>query len=970
MADEQGRGKNEAAGKTATFEQVLREEWSAINEGRAKARKAEKNEAADEAAEKTDEPDAPPPNLTGLAFSGGGIRSATFNLGVIQALAELRLLRKFDYVSTVSGGGYIGSWLTAWMSHSNKSIDEIEEALAPIFPPASGSGKPKLAAGDDEPPPLKHLRSYTDYLKPHGGLFSLDAVTAFTTWLRNTLLNQIILLAAFALLLLIPIVIGFFAHRIWHLNTTFEEHWVLWLLGCVCLATAVGFINLNLLYTRSLGKPWPWYVKQLWVSVTVLGPLALGSLLLSFCLPSLTAAVDKAGGALPFISGGDWLGRGMLVGMPIACCVAAFLLSTSISKGREVPNLLTYVGGFLVATLLGLLVFLPALGKLFTMTPDWMSKDDVAVIANILPLGAPSLLAAFSLAVFVNVGFIGRDFDEHQREWWSRLIAMVFFAAVAWLALFGFSIWGPLIVNWLEYGVAAAVAWLITSGAGAMIGRSGATGKPGENRLLDLIARVIPYIFVPGLCLLVAFWLNESLLHLGQPIPAVASNGEAPAIADLYPHRLDELRNIFGQWPPIVICAVVSSIVAGVLTWLVDINLFSFHSFYRNRLTRAYLAAGVPPDERDMDKLPLTGMSDKDSPKLQNLESRPYHILNTALNITSGDHPSWQERKAASFFFSKKYCGYYLPGEPDDNYCPTGSYVKKKQSTAWLSQGLPMTISGAAASPNWGYHTSPALAFLMTVFNVRLGWWTQNTSKLKNWESPGPSWGLGYLIKELTANVDEDSEFVYLTDGGHFENLGIYELVRRRCQFILACDAGADPKFEFEDLGNAIRKCYVDLGVRIDIDVTNIRPEKKGQHKGRSKEQYAIGFIYYPQDQAHGQTGQAKSGFELGVLLYIKSSMAYTEATDIEQYKSEHVDFPHDPTANQFFTESQFESYRKLGYGLCRRALKHLEVTKAEFDQKPAEGIQFRTRDQNLTNIIGNTFGDMLKVIENPWANF
>jgi hypothetical protein len=298
-------------------------------------------------------------------------------------------------------------------------------------------------------------------------------------------------------------------------------------------------------------------------------------------------------------------------------------------------------------------------------------------------------------------------------------------------------------------------------------------------------------------------------------------------------------------------------------------------------------------------------MNDLDSPRLDRLPSRPYHILNTALNITSGKHLSWQERKAASFFFSKGYCGYFVQGEKqEDNYCNTNAYLDNQ---GCISLNLPMTISGAAASPNGGYHTSKPLAFLMTVFNVRLGWWIQNTAKLSNWKSRGPSFGMTYLFKELTGSVDENSRFIYLSDGGHFENLGIYELVRRKCRVIIASDAGADPDYQFEDLANAIRKCYIDLGARIEIDTAPIKPIQDGDSKGCSRQNFIIGEIHYQDSE------------ETGVLLYIKASMCGNEATDIQYYKSLHSDFPHDPTANQFFTESQFESYRKLGYNIGRR---------------------------------------------------
>src|SRR5258707_1168823 len=65
----------------------------------------------------------------GLALSGGGIRSATFNLGVLQALARAKVLRNFDFLSTVSGGGYVGGFFGAWVSRESNDINGVEDEL-------------------------------------------------------------------------------------------------------------------------------------------------------------------------------------------------------------------------------------------------------------------------------------------------------------------------------------------------------------------------------------------------------------------------------------------------------------------------------------------------------------------------------------------------------------------------------------------------------------------------------------------------------------------------------------------------------------------------------------------------------------------------------------------------------------------------------------------------------------------------
>jgi len=135
-----------------------------------------------------------------------------------------------------------------------------------------------------------------------------------------------------------------------------------------------------------------------------------------------------------------------------------------------------------------------------------------------------------------------------------------------------------------------------------------------------------------------------------------------------------------------------------------------------------------------------------------------------------------------------------------------------------------MAISGAAVNPNMGSFSTSAAAFLLTAFNVRLGWWIGNPRHNGRWNQSSPKTGIFYLLAELTGSTNDERGFVNLSDGGHFENLGIYELVRRRCKYIIACDGSQDSEFAFEDLGNAIRKCDADFGAEIEIDLSQIRP--------------------------------------------------------------------------------------------------------------------------------------------------
>jgi hypothetical protein len=265
------------------------------------------------------------------------------------------------------------------------------------------------------------------------------------------------------------------------------------------------------------------------------------------------------------------------------------------------------------------------------------------------------------------------------------------------------------------------------------------------------------------------------------------------------------------------------------------------------------------------------------------------------MNLVAGQQLAWQERRAAAFALTPLACGYgtALPddGSRVEHYRPTGEYM----GGVWL--GSAMAISGAAASPNMGYHSSPALTFLMTVFNARLGHWNPNPASDATWTRHDPPFGGAYLIRELLGETDLDSPYVYLSDGGHFENLGVYELVRRRCTCVVAIDAGQDQDSTFEDLGNAIRKCYADFGVTIEVCTTTL-----------ANAYYVVGRIDYP-DAPPGE------------LLYIKPRLIGDEPADLFNYRAAHPQFPHQSTSDQWFDESQFESYRKLGHHIGRAVL-------------------------------------------------
>ena len=169
------------------------------------------------------------PRRIGLALSGGGIRSATFSLGVLQALAFRHKLTGLDYLSTVSGGGYIGSWLTAWIMRSAGGLDHVQEQLGAcvvhdraVVRAGVAAQSPAPAAAAEapapmlvEPPEVTWLRRYSNYLAPRVGALSTDSLTLVTTWFRNTLLNLVIIVAALASVFTFIHLLAFIPNALW-----------------------------------------------------------------------------------------------------------------------------------------------------------------------------------------------------------------------------------------------------------------------------------------------------------------------------------------------------------------------------------------------------------------------------------------------------------------------------------------------------------------------------------------------------------------------------------------------------------------------------------------------------------------------------------------------------------------------------------------------------------------------------------
>lgn len=810
------------------------------------------------------------PPQVGLAISGGGIRSATFALGLVQALERLGVFSSVDYISTVSGGGYLGGWLHALQRR--------------------GMRDRALALDGEEPRPVRFLRAYSNYLTPQLGLFSGDTWAAVGTVSRNLIITFTLLSLSLLAVLYVP----------WAIHRVYQTWMDIAVVGGadVDRLLSVAFVLMVVAFATSasnMARPlsdgtwesdtrdWtsPWRVQM-----QVVVPIIVAMAILAAIIDRLPAPPATGFQYWPVVWAGGGYALVWATGLAVAHLSKMLATGFSSASGPMATDWRTAVKAWVQLT-----AFAWPAGIIGAAVAVWTTTP--LAWTELVELRMPLLVLSILLAITAHIGLAGTLLSDETREWWARVGGLVLLGTVMLSVLVFISVYAPALIDRFTaeldpYGASKkmlALLWAGVTGSGIAAGRSTRTSDGTGTSWLERLGRVAPIVFVAGYLLILAVLI----VAIAQPDDALA--------------------------------AVAGVAGFGTLAWMLsrraDLNEFSLHALYRNRLVRCYLGASNPRRQAH----PFHGFDPNDDLHLAMptepaaARCRPYPIFNAAINLVGGSNLAWQQRKAASFVFTPDACGYeYRVDEQIDRgtamarggdappptpmlsaYAPTAEH-----GSGPLTLGLAMATSGAAASPNMGYHTSPTLAFLMTVFNVRLGWWLRNPRYKVSWTVSHKRLSLTELVSELLGLTTAERDFVYLSDGGHFENLGVYELVRRRVPFIIASDAGQDGAHSFDDLGNAIEKCRADFGIDIDLDVAALRPVGTA-----SLSHCAVGTIHYE---------QADHTMAPGTILYLKSTLTGDEPSDVLRYASLHAEFPHESTADQFFDESQFESYRALGY--------------------------------------------------------
>jgi hypothetical protein len=914
-----------------------------------------------------------------LCLSGGGIRSAAFGLGVLQALSRNGLLTGFHYLSTVSGGGYIGSWLQRWIHSQDGDATAVMSRLGARTLPAPGGASASAESARLEPDQVKQLRENSNFITPKVGLFSNDTWTALAISIRNIVINWLLFAPLIMLLALVP---NLFAAMVESIGPATSWRIEVYYLLMLAIAAAVAWATMftvrllpsyrddkqrendrsrarfgegdKLLRMRIVFPLLAWsLVGTLALSVELLSPQPVRLIDLSaFGLAGVDLAIfSLAGMFLGFFVGQLWLADEYLetFRMDWAIWPIAFAVTTS-------------------SILLGAMLLDRFLG------PGWSWSPIVLAVVGPLLLLAATLVAAIAFAAF-RKSEGPRVRPDGDREWLGRLSAiklkpMLFWAVVAPSVLVVTQLWQ------IQAGEGEGLTWpglvaLITGATAAMGGRSQHTGeatKPARPSLLlrlplSILVGLATLIFIVALLIVfgaaeeaVAQWLGGWLSGL---LSGVAP-GQATEIAahSLLALGLGFLIVMFGR--------------------KISVNRFSLNGFYRNRLARAFL--GAARSNRTPD--PFTGFDSRDNVRLHQLDPHGpsgtvlYPVINAALNVTATENLAWQERRAMPFIFTPLFSGSgmlarftaaptrrtgayvesvrYAAKEPDfgmeERYEEVLEEHKKRitnavaDDAAASADGLPaasaesaqmeeaeaakeasrhgvtlsmaMTISGAAATPNMGYHSSAATAFLMTLFNVRLGAWLPNPALAgqagMDITRSHPTNSISAMVAELSGATHDRGPDVYLSDGGHFENLALYEMIRRRCKYMFVSDAGADPRCAFEDLGNAVRKVKIDFDV--DIDFPALRLAARGEkYEPPPQLAWALGKVTYPEKDWYEKDGNRFEGNLEGWILYLKPSFFGSGLpADVIAYARANQAFPHESTGDQFFSESQFESYRRL----------------------------------------------------------
>ena len=587
--------------------------------------------------------------LSALCFSGGGIRSATFCLGVVQGLARKlsseSVLEKFDYLSTVSGGGYLGGWLAAWTHWSKGNLPEIVEQLT-----KSGPSNSKL---EPEADPIFLFRNFSNYLTPRNGLLSASTWTLVAIYFRNLLLNWLVLIPLLIALLALPRLVLVLFHRptfIYYSSLWSYERWTclgLAGLGFACAMFYQGMArpsHLDQLKKRADSSKWlRWWLRH----------RGQESFLALYLVPLMLSAFIFATYAFHAYLFKPVTGSGGLPEFLVFGAVAAFIGWIWYAASLWKYYLLDLIG-MLLSALAGVALF-----YFILMTWTWFNLCMRCSPELYLCLAPPLVLVVFLLAATIFAGFATFWTDDEDREYWARISAWVLIASFAWTALGAISLFGPEVFSLPWWNKAWSYAGIIIVNAvTAYLGWSDKT----PARLDNESARPSSAWLRRGLPILAAISIVLILAAL-----AVAVRWAVNATTGLIPQYLAQYHAL--SMSGALLVTLAAAFIGEGMSYFIDPNEYSLHAMYRNRLIRAYLGASRDKGERKPN--PFTGFDRSDNIAMsllwKNNPGSPRKLMpfiNMTLNMVDpvSKKLAWQERKAESFTITPLHSGSFWVG--------------------------------------------------------------------------------------------------------------------------------------------------------------------------------------------------------------------------------------------------------------------------------------------------------------------
>ena len=847
-----------------------------------------------------------PVNDVGLALSGGGIRSATFSLGFMKSLSQAGLIHSIDYLSTVSGGGYAGSFYCSLFVpnalRGRAPPGGLDQDQCPVIPAALGRDVLGSPIGREA---VSQLRQGGHYLAPNGTSDALFAgVIAIRNWFAVAITTGLALLGIF-----------FFVN--------------------FAVSAAVPLLSRTNSYASQFGiTPDEYGAWRMMLTAMALWPAACAW---AFWF-ARSGAVPRSRWARPF-------------SMQLVVATLIFLLVLFWPGSREGWHGLLR-STVLAITVLSVLVYV--LAEMVTYWTDRREGSDGRTIDRVEALAQEdrvrNLLGRwllFGTLAFVSVGLLALVYWVARERIWRGSASL--------LGELGWPGTGATAVGTALIGAMYFSRWLLRreSENPVALGRF-ALAMPRLRRLVALVA---------GMMLLAAFVTFWAAMAVGASEWIKLNVGLAWANIG---NELPELvawfkRSEWGAKAPdgfeanmiLLVLSLIILLIAYLLGNVDSIlNRSSLSAFYSSRLRTAYLgatnmrrwdrtarAAGTAPGLEQGKAVDADDANDEITLAAYFDDSvmAPIHLINVTINETTSKSSRVIQRDRKGKSMTVAPSGYlYPPGSPSRPL----TLVRRE-----LAEDLPlsswMAISGAAFTTGAGHHTSLGTAMLAGLTNMRLGYWWRR-SRPRRWGLRRPAHLVQrYLLRELWASYEgTEAERWYLSDGGHYENTGVYELVRRRVPFIIASDNGADPNYEFSDLVSLIRKLRIDFEAEVEfvdedeleelfgetplrdvfgtleeIQSTGKQAAKAAANPARSQPKagpYAtLARVHY-----HGLAdalADARNGTPPSTLLLIKPRVTGRELPDLLQYRQANAAFPQQPTTNQFFDEAQWESYYRLG---------------------------------------------------------